>query len=145
MKCPFCNSTNSKVIDKRDSENTIRRRRECLDCTKRFTTHERIEDQPLFVIKKDQTRRSFDRTKIKNGLIKACEKRPVSVEDIEDLTNKIEAKIRSKGISEIESKKIGEEIMKALKKTDKIAYIRFASVYKEFAAIEDFKDAIKKL
>lgn len=145
MKCPFCNSNNSKVVDKRDNNNTIRRRRECLNCQKRFTTYEAIEDIQLVVIKKDQTRRPFDRMKIKNGLIKACEKRPVSMEQIEDLTDTVEAKIRSKGLQEIDTKKIGEEIMKVLKKTDKIAYIRFASVYKEFAAVEDFKNAISKL
>lgn len=145
MKCPFCNSTHSRVVDKRDNENSIRRRRECLDCKKRYTTHEMIENNQLTVIKKDNTRRPFDRIKIKNGLIKACEKRPVSIEQIDDLTDKIEANIRSKGLAEIDSKEIGEVIMSALKKTDKIAYIRFASVYKEFAAIDDFKNAINKL
>lgn len=145
MKCPFCNSSNSKVVDKRDTENSIRRRRECIDCKKRYTTHEMIEDNPLIVIKKDQTRRPFDRAKLKSGLIKACEKRPVGMDQIVDMSDRIEAKIRSKGLTEIDSNKIGEEVMKALKKTDKIAYIRFASVYKEFAAIDDFKDAINKM
>jgi len=145
MKCPFCQSDQLKVIDKRDSENSIRRRRECIPCHKRFTTYENIEETPFIVIKKDNTRRSFDKSKIRVGIIKACEKRPISLDEIESIVNTVEAKIKSRDVLEIPSKLIGLEIMKQLKKIDKIAYVRFASVYREFADIDDFKDAIKKL
>ena len=145
MRCPFCQKENLKVLDKRDSGENIRRRRECIDCSKRFTTYETIEITPLVVIKKDNTRRPFERNKIKSGIFKACEKRPVSADEIEEMTSKIETKLTNKHISEIPSKKIGEEIMKELKKHDKVAYIRFASVYREFADIDDFKETIKKL
>lgn len=145
MKCPFCQATESKVIDKRDTENVIRRRRECLKCQKRFTTHEAIEDISVMVIKKDNTRCIFDKSKVRLGIAKSCEKRPVSSEEIDNMTDKVEAKIKSKGLKEIESKKIGQEIMRELKKKDKIAYIRFASVYREFADIEDFKSVLNKL
>lgn len=145
MKCPFCQSDQLKVLDKRDSDNNIRRRRECLKCSKRFTTYEKIEEKPLLVIKKDNTRREFDRKKILSGIVKACEKRPISIEEIEEMVDLIEAKIRNKDISEVSSKVIGTEVMKVLKKKDKISYIRFASVYREFADLDDFKDALKKL
>jgi transcriptional repressor NrdR len=146
MNCPFCNSPESKVVDKRDAagKNATRRRRECLSCFKRFTTYEYIEESPLIVIKKDGTRQSFDRQKIQNGLIKACEKRPISLEKIEETTSAIEAKFRAIG-EEIPSQKIGDEIMKALKKLDKVAYIRFASVYREFEDINEFKKELKGL
>lgn len=144
MKCPFC-STETKVIDKRDSENITRRRRECLNqkCKKRFTTYERVETN-LRVIKKDNSREAFDREKLKTGILKACEKRPITEEQIEKAINEIEIKLRSYGI-EIESKKIGDLVMKKLKKLDKIAYIRFASVYHEFKDIDEFKNTIKEL
>lgn len=145
MKCPFCTFENSKVVDKRDTENIIRRRRECLSCGKRFTTYENIEDIPFMVVKKDETRRPFDRSKIRNGIMRACEKRPVSIDQIEVLVDTIESKIKSKGHSEISSKNIGKEVMKQLKKIDKVAYIRFASVYRDFKDLDDFKDEIKKL
>ena len=145
MKCPFCNSSNLKVLDKRDNEDNIRRRRECLDCQKRFTTYERIELSPLIVIKKDATRRSFDVNKVKAGLFKACEKRPISVEDIDFMASMVEKSLRDLGKSEINSREIGEEIMQVLKERDKIAYIRFASVYREFADLNDFKDELLKL
>ena len=145
MKCPFCGSLNLKVVDKRDTEDSIRRRRGCLDCNKRFTTYEKIELTPLIVIKKDKTRRSFDLNKIKMGLIKACEKRPISIEDIDVMCSEIERRLREKGKPEINSREIGEEIMDVLKEKDKISYIRFASVYREFADLNDFKVEMKKL
>ena len=145
MKCPFCQSVESRVIDKRDTENIIRRRRECLKCNKRFTTHEEVEDRPLTVIKKDNTRRPFDRSKVLSGIMRACEKTTISVDEIEAMVDRIESKLRSKGVSEIESKQIGREVMKQLKRKDKVAYIRFASVYREFKDLDDFKDELEKL
>lgn len=146
MKCPYCGFENSKVVDKRDAagKNATRRRRECLSCNKRYTTYEYIEENPLIIIKKDGTREQFDRQKLQKGILKACEKRPVSVEKIDKIVTDIEGKLRSKG-EEILSRKIGDEIMKALKKTDKVAYIRFASVYREFQDIEEFKKELKEL
>ena len=145
MECPFCRSASSKVVDKRDSDTATRRRRECLECAKRYTTYERIEDIPLTIIKKDGTRRPFDHNKLRAGLLKACEKREVSLEKIDDIVQAIGTKLRNMKDVEIPSKKVGEEVMRHLKKTDKVAYIRFASVYREFTDIEDFKDMIKKL
>lgn len=146
MICPFCNSAESKVVDKRDAKgkNATRRRRECLSCTKRFTTYEYIEETPLIVVKKDGTREQFDRQKVQKGLLKACEKRQISLEKIDATVSAIEAKFRAKG-EEIPSQKIGDEIMKALKKLDKVAYIRFASVYREFEDINEFKKELKGL
>ena len=143
MKCPFC-SAETKVIDKRDTEDITRRRRECLNskCKKRFTTYERAEIN-LMVIKKDKRREPFNREKLKTGMIKACEKRPVSQENIEKVINEIEAKLRA--YDEIESKMIGSLVMKKLKKLDKIAYVRFASVYREFEDINEFRKTIKEL
>ena len=145
MRCPFCNSEKTEVTDKRDTEGETRRRRECLKCKKRFTTYEKVETKDLRIIKKDGTREAFDHDKIKRGLIKACEKRPVSLEKIEDAVHDIENKLRSSNKKEISSKIIGEMIMKALKKLDEVAYIRFASVYREFKDINDFKKEIKGL
>lgn len=145
MKCPFCQSVHLKVVDKRDSDLATRRRRECLDCGKRFTTYERIEDIPLTIIKKDGTRRPFDDMKLRAGILKACEKREVSLEKIDEIVQNIGSKLRNMKDVEIPSKKVGEEVMKQLKKVDKVAYIRFASVYREFTDIEDFKDMLKKL
>jgi len=144
MKCPFCNS-DTKVTNKRDIENETRRRRECLKCKKRFTTYEQMEVKNLRVIKKDGQRESFDREKIRKGLIKACEKRPVSIEKIDKVVQSIEAKLRSGNKKEIKAHKIGELVMRSLKKLDKVAYIRFASVYREFKDIDDFKKEIKQL
>jgi len=144
MKCPYCFG-NTKVLDKRESrEEATRRRRECLKCKKRFTTYERIETR-LTVIKKDGRREPFNRDKLKIGLIKACEKRPVSQDKIEAVVSEIEALLRSYHKPEVPSSLIGELMMKKLKKLDKIAYIRFASVYKEFKDIEDFKKTVKEL
>lgn len=144
MKCPFCGG-NTEVTDKRDSEGETRRRRECLKCKKRFTTYEKFEVKDLRVIKKDGTRVAFDPEKIKRGIIKACEKRPVSLEKIEQAVHDIENKLRSSNKKEIKSEMIGELVMKALKKLDEVAYIRFASVYREFKDVNDFKRQIKEL
>lgn len=144
MKCPFC-ADETKVIDKRDTENITRRRRECLNlkCQKRFTTYERIETN-IRVIKKDGSREAFDREKLKIGMLKACEKRPITEEQIERALSEIEARLRSHG-NEVGSKMIGNLVMRKLRKLDKIAYIRFASVYKEFEDINEFKQTIKEL
>lgn len=145
MICPYCTNTETKVTDKRDSQGITRRRRECLKCGKRFTTYERIE-LDLNVLKKDGKREKFDIEKIKRGVEKSLEKRPVTSEQIEDLLQSIEAKIRTVAKDkDIATSKVGEVIMTQLKKVDKVAYIRFASVYREFADLDDFKDEIKKL
>jgi len=144
MRCPFCKS-DTKVTNKRDGEGITRRRRECLKCKKRFTTYEKIEAINLRVIKKNGTRELFDSEKIKRGLIKALEKRPISTEKIEEAVKEIENKIITSGKKEIKTETIGEMVMKQLKKMDKIAYIRFASVYREFKDIADFKKEIKSL
>ena len=138
MLCPFCGSE-TQVTDKRDVERQTRRRRECLKCKKRFTTYERIETKDLRVIKKDGRREAFDLEKIKRGIIRACEKRPVSIEKIEEVVHEIENKLKTSNKKEVKTDTIGEMIMKALKKTDKIAYIRFASVYRDFKDLSDFK------
>jgi transcriptional repressor NrdR len=143
MKCPYC-LTNTKVLDKRESKDATRRRRECLKCKKRFTTYERIETH-LVVIKKDGRREPYIRDKIKNGILKACEKRPISQEKIDKCVSEIEEQIKNLGKNEIQSKIIGETIIKKLKKLDKIAYIRFASVYLEFKDVDEFNEKIKEL
>lgn len=147
MKCPFCGHTESKVVDSRPSDNDekIRRRRECLNCNSRFTTYEIIETLPIIVIKKDKSRESFDRNKLINGMLRACEKRPISLHVIEDAVSKIEAKIQSSLEQEISSVKIGEYVINELKEIDKVAYVRFASVYREFEDIDNFMDELKKL
>lgn len=146
MKCPYCSKGETKVVDSRlTTENSLRRRRECLSCEKRFTTYERIERTPLLVIKKDGTREQFDKDKIKNGLLRACEKRPISLDKIELVVNNIENDIFEKEQGEVSSKRIGEYIMKQLKKLDKVAYIRFASVYREFTDLQSFEKELKSL
>jgi transcriptional repressor NrdR len=146
MKCPYCSSDETKVVDKRASvSNSIRRRRECLRCKKRFTTYEKIENIDLFIIKKDGRREKFDKDKIKKGLLKACEKRSISLEKIDDIVEKIECKLRRYKKKEIKSEVVGELIINFLKKLDKIAYIRFASVYRSFEDPKDFEKEIKKL
>ncbi|MCD6464416.1 transcriptional repressor NrdR [Candidatus Woesearchaeota archaeon] len=144
MKCPFCNYPESRVIETREIGNAIRRRRECLKCGKRFTTYERIEHSPIIVVKKDGSREKFDIEKIKQGVLKACEKRPVTMDQIEDLASKVESEILALGKSEVSSKIIGLKVMKHLKKLDRVAYIRFASVYREFADVEDFFKELKR-
>ena len=146
MECPYCHHIETKVTDSRDTGSyTIRRRRECLKCNKRFTTYEYIEMTPVYIIKKDGRREKFERNKIKKGLMKALEKRPVSHEKIEEMINIIEDKIRKAGQEEIESSIIGEYVMDQLKKVDQVAYIRFASVYRSFADITFFEKEIKNL
>lgn len=147
MKCPFCGHDESKVVDSRPSDNgeKIRRRRECLNCNSRFTTYEVIETLPIIVIKKDKSREAFNRNKLINGLLRACEKRPVSLCAIENIVNKIESKIQSSLEQEISSVKVGEYVMDELRETDKVAYVRFASVYREFEDIDNFMDELKKL
>ena len=146
MECPYCRHINTKVTDSRDTGSfTIRRRRECLNCNKRFTTYEHVEMNPVFIIKKDGRREKFERNKMKKGIMKALEKRPVSHEKIEEILDKIEEKIRRSGKEEIESKIIGEYVMNELKETDQVAYIRFASVYRSFADITFFQKEIKNL
>jgi len=144
MRCPYCLHEETKVIDKRDANNKVRRRRECLKCEIRFNTFEEIERLGLRVIKKDGSREEFDRDKLKRGITRACEKRPISTEKIDIMINKIEEKLRKKG-KEVESVFIGEVVSKELKKVDKIAYIRFASVYKDFTDLDDFKKEIRGL
>lgn len=147
MQCPFCFNKTSKVVDKRSSsDNTaIRRRRECLGCGKRFTTYERPELTTLYIIKKTGNRETFNRQKLMSGIFKACEKRPIGSEEIEEMVNKIETEIRKKNINEVKSSIIGEKIMKHLRKRDKVAYIRFASVYRDFTDLETFKEELIKL
>lgn len=147
MKCPFCAHPDDKVVDSRtikDGE-LIRRRRECLSCTKRFTTYERIEEIPLMVVKKDGRREPFDRSKIVIGILKACEKRPVGVEQIEDMVDRIEKGINSEAEKEVSAEKIGAMIMEELRELDEVAYVRFASVYRQFKDINEFMDVLKTL
>ncbi|VVB80409.1 Transcriptional repressor NrdR [uncultured archaeon] len=145
MRCPYCSNEETKVVDKRDTEGLARRRRECLKCEKRFTTYERVQ-LDLTVIKKDGKKEKFDAEKLKRGVCRALEKRPIEKEDIEQAIIEIESRIyRVAKDEEIQTSKIGEIIMDKLKKMDKVAYIRFASVYREFADLEDFKREMKEL
>jgi len=144
MRCPYCNCLQTKVTDKRDSEGVTRRRRECLKCGQRFTTYERVELE-LKVVKKDGRREVFESNKLKRGVERALEKRPISEEEIVELMDEIEARINNAAkLKEIKSSKIGEIVMAKLKKIDKVAYIRYASVYREFADIDDFKKELKE-
>lgn len=147
MICPFCAHESTRVVDKREGEGgkTTRRRRECQKCGRRFTTFERVETLDLLVIKKDGRREPFDRVKLRSGIIKACEKRPVSADDIEKLIDETEAELRKMTATEVSSKRVGELVTNKLKKLDKIAYIRFASVYRQFADISDFEKELTKL
>lgn len=147
MRCPYCNFPESKVIDSRptDESNSIRRRRECLSCGKRFTTYETVESVPLVVVKKDGSRQAFDRNKILNGLVKACEKRPVSMEALEKTVSEIEQKLLNSMDREVPSERVGELVMDALKEVDQVAYVRFASVYRQFKDIDSFMAELNKL
>lgn len=147
MKCPFCDELEDKVVDSRMAKEgeVIRRRRECLSCRRRYTTYERVEEILPMVVKKDGRRESFDRTKILAGLKKACEKRPISTATIEAVTDRIEKRIQEMGETEIESRIVGEELMKELHQLDQVAYVRFASVYREFKDIDQFMDELKTL
>lgn len=147
MHCPFCHFEESKVIDTRSTEegSAIRRRRECINCKNRFTTYEKVEEIPLIVVKKDGTRESFNRNKVLNGLIRACEKRPVSIDQIEHLVDQIEISLNNTMEKEVQSQMIGEMIMTALKEIDEVSYVRFASVYRQFKDINTFIDELTKL
>ena len=147
MLCPYCQTTESKVLDSRSSEDgaVIRRRRECAACKKRFTTYERIEERPLLVIKKGGNREQFDRNKILNGITRACEKRPVSSDTIEKIVSSIEADLRDYNDREVSSMVIGEMVMDKLRKLDEVAYVRFASVYRQFTDLNGFINTIDQL
>ena len=146
MKCPNCNCPDSKVVDSRPTDDgSIRRRRECLSCQNRFTTYEVFETTPIVVIKKDGSRQTFDRHKIINGLIKSCEKRPVTLKQIEDIAASVEVAISNSMKKEISSREVGEMIMERLRDVDDVAYVRFASVYREFKDIKTFMNEIKRL
>lgn len=147
MKCPYCGSKETEVVETRDSEDleTIRRRRNCIKCEKRFTTYERVENVNLVVLKKDGRREQFNRDKLKNGILRSCEKTSVSVHEVEKIVIEVERELRGADSIEVESKKIGQMVAARLKKLDKIAYIRFSSVFKQFVDIEDFEKEVKKL
>jgi len=147
LKCPFCGYDESKVIDSRSTEDNmaIRRRRECLGCSKRYTTYEKVEDIPILVVKKDSSREFFDKSKIVNGLIKSCEKRPVSRKQIEDIASEVEKNISNQMLTEIKSNAIGEMVMDKLKDIDEISYVRFASVYRQFKDINTFMKELSNL
>ena len=145
MECPYCLHGKSSVTDKRASPKGIRRRRECLKCKKRFTTYEKIEKSDIYVIKKDNRREKFEREKLERGIERAFEKRPISQEKIQKMINEIEEQIRKKGKKEIKSSIIGDLVSKKIKRLDKVAYIRFASVYRDFEDLKDFKNEIKEL
>jgi len=147
MKCLYCNYEETQVIDTRETENleATRRRRECLKCSKRFTTYERVEEADIIVVKKGGKRERFERQKLLNGILKACEKRPISLEKIEKLVDDVESELRKRDSVEVESKAVGEIAIKKLKSLDKIAYIRFASVYREFEDLERFEEELEKL
>ena len=147
MKCPFCSYSESKVIDSRPAEEgaTIRRRRECLACSKRFTTYEIIERMPLVVVKRDGSRESFDRVKLINGMVRACEKRPVSLSRLEQIADEIEQELQGALDREVSSEYIGELVMSRLKDLDQVAYVRFASVYRQFKDISTFLEELNKL
>lgn len=147
MKCPYCGEENTKVIDSRPAEenNAIRRRRQCLKCKKRFTTYEKVENIPLIVIKKDDIREPYDRGKIEAGIVRSCHKRPVSYKQIVSAVEDVENKIFNMEKKEISSRVIGEIVMERLKELDQVAYVRFASVYREFKDVNTFMDELKKL
>lgn len=147
MKCPFCGNDNTRVVDSRpvDDNTAIRRRRMCDSCGKRFTSYEKVELSPLMVVKKDLTREQYNRNKIEDGVIRACHKRPVSAQQIKDLVDSVETEIYNKGEREISTAKIGEMVMKRIKDLDAVAYVRFASVYREFKDVETFMDEIRKM
>ena len=147
MKCPFCGHENTRVIDSRpaDDNNSIRRRRVCDECDKRFTTYEKVETIPLIVIKKDENRETYDRSKIEAGVLRACHKRPISANQIKQLVDEVETEIFSREEKEISSRVIGELVMNKLKDLEAVAYVRFASVYREFKDINTFMDELKKV
>jgi len=147
MKCPYCGKEDTRVIDSRpaDDNNSIRRRRQCDKCSKRFTTYEKVEAIPLVVVKKDNTREQYDRTKIEKGVFKSCHKRPISIDKVTEIVESIENTIFNMEEKEISSNTIGELVMEKLKETDAVAYVRFASVYREFKDVSTFMEEIKKI
>ncbi len=147
MKCPYCGYQESKVVDSRHSDDStsIRRRRECLSCQRRFTTYETVESLPMVVVKKDNSRQSFDRNKILNGMVRACEKRPVSMADLENAADEIEQIIQNSLDREVSTEKIGELVMERLKPLDEVSYVRFASVYRQFKDINSFMAELNKI
>ena len=147
MKCPYCGYQESKVVDSRHSDegNSIRRRRECLSCQKRFTTYETVESLPVVVVKRDNSRQPFDRTKILNGMLRACEKRPVSIPSLEKAVEEIEQSVQNSLDREVSAEKIGEMVMDKLRELDEVAYVRFASVYRQFRDINTFMSELTKL
>ena len=147
MRCPFCSHTEDKVVDSRMAKEgeAIRRRRECLGCKRRFTTYERVDEVLPMIIKKDGSREPFDRAKVLAGLRKACEKRPISIATLEVIADKIEKRIQERGETEVQCRAVGEEVMNALHQLDQVAYVRFASVYREFKDVEQFMDEVKLL
>lgn len=147
MRCPFCDNSDTKVVDSRptDEGQAIRRRRECEQCGRRFTTYEKIEEIPLIVVKKDGSRQAFDRSKMMNGIIKACEKRPVPLDDIEKIVSDIEKGLSNLMLKEMDSSIIGNYVMEHLRDLDYVAYVRFASVYREFTDLEDFRTEIERV
>lgn len=147
MKCPYCGFHDSKVVDSRPAEDrdSIRRRRECLGCGKRFTTYEIVESLPMIVIKKDGKRQEFDREKLLRGMIRACEKRPVKVEELEEIADEVEQELANTLAREIQAQRIGELVMEKLRKVDEVSYVRFASVYRQFKDINTFMEELSKL
>jgi len=147
MKCPFCNQNESSVLESRDSEDgqVTRRRRECCKCDKRFTTYERIEKHQLVVSKKSGTKENFDREKLKKGVVRACEKREILIDEIEKIVDQVEVEMMKKKSGEVPSKLIGSAVLRRLKKKDKVAYVRFASVYLDFSNIKDFSKLVREI
>ena len=147
MRCPFCNHENSRVVDSRPARNgrAIRRRRECLNCAERFTTYEQLEEFQPMVVKKDGRREAFERKKVIDGILKACEKRPISINRVETFVDDLERHIQEKGTAEIDSRIIGEKVMSQLRDWDDVAYVRFASVYKQFKDLKEFMEQLQEL
>ena len=147
MKCPYCGDQESKVVDSRHSDDglSIRRRRECLSCQKRFTTYETVESLPIIVVKKDGSRQSFDRNKVLNGMVRACEKRPVPLAELERIADEIEQELQNSMEREIRTEDVGEKVMDRLRKVDQVAYVRFASVYRQFKDLDTFMAELNKL
>ena len=147
MKCPYCGDDNTRVIDSRpaDDNSSIRRRRQCDVCGKRFTTYEKVETVPIMVVKKDKTREAYDRSKLEMGIVRSCHKRPVTTDQIVECIDAIESEVFNLGLREIESSKLGEIVMDKIKDLDEVAYVRFASVYREFKDVNTFMDELKKL
>ena len=145
MKCPFCGEADTKVIDSRPADENTSRRRQCDKCNKRFTTYEKVESIPLVVIKKDQTREPYDRAKIERGVFRSCHKLPISVDDMNLLVDKVETEIFNKEINEVPSSLIGELVMEGLEKLNAVAYVRFASIYREFKDVDTFMEELKKI